>query len=399
MVNYKNLLIINEMIRQIFESPFEVSLQIFAQNLPYLEDVYFILPYSKGINYTAKFKKLNLDDLDVLHFFESETLYCLNQESLIAEIMMRQNFALKIVSCVSLDTQIQSYIYRQYKKQIVSVPQSIEELKKIKNSHLCCIDCLAYTLENALFNLDYLDSPVYIENSEAFELYFYNDLTLAQNSSRQIINLSKDVFASTWGTWYRRQYKLYYLALLMMTDININFNHLSVYEKEKMIVQYFHENIGIISEREMNLAKLFFMHGTKINFFGKIQKGRNDIIKNLKNMAWDIFHIQNTLNNITIQTNSNVDFTIPFFVTYDERLKGILPVYRIKAAAFIKNTRTKFTQYTLDLIDPIIKQKYFTAEAYAERAKSIAEADEQILFDKIEQEINIIENKFIYKKS
>ena len=99
------------------------------------------------------------------------------------------------------------------------------------------------------------------------------------------------------------------------------------------------------------------MYGIKIGFFSKIKKGNKNIIKNLKNMAWDIFHIHNTINNLSIQTNKIIDITIPLFVTYDKRLKDILPIYKLKAAAFIKNSSQKWLKYVTNIIEHIIQNK------------------------------------------
>lgn len=179
---------------------------------------------------------------------------------------------------------------------------------------------------------------------------------------------------------------LYYLELLVMADFNLNHKNLSVFQKELSFVKYFHEQIGILSDREINLAKLFFTYGTNIKFFGKIQKGRKDIVKSLKNMAWDIFHLHNTFNNLAFMPE-NADFIIPFFITYDQRLKDIAPIYKLKSAAFIKNGYKKHLYFLTDLMDPTIKQDYFNANAVLYRKKRLKDATEKSIINKLQIEI------------
>ena len=394
MTDDKKELIINQVVAQMFNTSFDDAVQIYLQNFHLLEEVQFILPHPNGNNYVEKFQKLDLEGIEVLYFFESDTLYCLNQKSIMVDLFHVPNLVVKIESCVSLDTQIQSYLYRKYRKQVHSIPQSIEKIIQIKNSHLCTMDCFAYAMENSLFELEYLHDSLFIDNTIAFESYFHKNRFLARQSANRLLEVYYGMINSGWGDWWKRQYKLFYLTLLVMADININRKHLSLYEKELSLVRYFHEKIGMISDREINLAKLFFMHGTNIRFFGKIQKGRKDIIKNLKNMAWDIFHIHFTMNNMTIQVAPEADFTIPFFVTYDERLKDIIPVYKIRSAAYIKHTTTKYFNYILDIIDPIIKRNYFTSYALSERLNLLKNETEKSLLVKIQKEIDVFESKF-----
>ncbi len=379
-------------IRQILEAPLEEAFQIYAANFEYVQEYSFIFPHPEGNNYVQKFRNLNLDDLDVIYFFGSETLYCLNSRSF-TSIMLGEDYELKIASLVSLDTQIQSYLYRNYIDNKNKIPNNIAEIQKIIDSRRCMVDGLAYTFENTLFNHEYLNSQIFKDNTYAFETYFFKNKIEAESYSKNILDLDNQILNDEFSNWFRHQYLLYYLALLVMTDININHKNLPLYQKELSFVKYFHEQIGILSDRETNLAKLFFNYGTNIKFFGKIQKGRKDIIKNLKNMAWDIFHLQNTFNNLFI-IPKNADFIIPFFISYDQRLKDIAPIYKLKSAAFIKNGFNKHLNFLTDLIDPTIKYEYFTAQAYLKRQEKLKDATEVSIIAKLQIEIEKYE-KFL----
>ena len=372
-------------IKQILEAPLEEAIQIYAANFNHVQEYSFIFPHPEGNNYVQKFRNLNLNDLDVIYFFGSETLYCLNSRSF-TSIMLMEDYELKIASLVSLDTKIQSYLYRNYIDNKNTIPDNIGEIQKIIDSRRCMVDGLAYMLENTLFNPEFLNSQIYKDNTYAFETYFFKNKKEAESYSKEILDYDNRFVNTEFSNWFRHQYLLYYLELLVMTDININHRNLTLYQKELSFVKYFHEQIGILSDRDTNLAKLFFNYGTNIKFFGKIRRGRNDIIKNLKNMAWDIFHLQNTFNNLFIIPES-VDFIIPFFISYDQRLKDIAPIYKLKSAAFIKNGINKHLNFLTDLIDPTIKHDYFTAQAYLKRQEKLKGATEESIISKLQIEI------------
>jgi len=371
-----------KVISKILNSNYDDRINLFLDNIELLKNVYFIVPdpCNIGINYMKKFNDLNIDDIGVNYFFTSESLYCFNSNSIKADLMCK-SCPLKIESLICLDTQIQSYLYRKYQNKNNSIPDNIDQILKLIKDRKWGIDCFAYTVENTLFNNEFFKSQIYFDNMYAFERYFFHKKSKAKWYTNKLLKYTEEVFKYDFSDWYRRQYKLYYLELLVMADIKLNKPNLSLFDKEKEYVKFFHEKINMLSDREANLAKLYFMYGTKISFFVKIQKGSKNIVSNLKNMAWDIFHIHNTINNLARQTDKMIDFTIPFFVTYDKRLKDILPIYKIKAIAFIKNTADKHFNYVTDLMDPIIKNEYFFVDAFQKRHENIKKTYEKLLIE------------------
>ena len=205
--------------------------------------------------------------------------------------------------------------------------------------------------------------------------------------------MQQEMLNSDMVNYYQRQYLSYYLSLLVMADIVLNNKGLTLLQKEEKYAEVFHYKVGLISEREANLAKLFFVYGTKVSFFGKIQKGNKNIIKDIKNMAWDVFHINNTIHNICIQSNKMIDFTMPYFITYDRRLKEILPIYKINSAAFVKGTFDKYIHYQTDLIDPIIKNKYFVLKSFSERMEKIKDKNEKDMLEHLNSLVIYYEGK------
>ena len=89
------------------------GIKLFLENIDILQDVNFIIPnpYMDGINYMEKFRALNLKGIDVNYFFTNEDLYGFNADSIMS-IMVFNKDIIKTETLISLDTQIQSYLYR-----------------------------------------------------------------------------------------------------------------------------------------------------------------------------------------------------------------------------------------------------------------------------------------------
>ncbi|MDE5593564.1 MAG: hypothetical protein K2I75_06500, partial [Clostridiales bacterium] len=120
----------SSIIGKILEAPFDVALQIYTDNFNILQDYNFILPCSDGIDYVQKFRDMNLKDIDVIHFFESEKLYCIKGPESFADLF-NDDYQFKIASRILLDTQIMSYLYRNYKDSTNKIPNNIDQIKKI----------------------------------------------------------------------------------------------------------------------------------------------------------------------------------------------------------------------------------------------------------------------------
>lgn len=378
------LLYQEQIVSRILAAPIHEAIKIYEAYFHVLQGFSFLLPHPQGINFVNIFQELNLDKMDVVSFF-GDSLCGLNAHSFMSE-KFQQDYDPRFVLLASLDTQIQSYLYRNYIGETSRVPTNIAEIKKIIDSRMCMVDGFAYMFENALFIPNSLKTQIYTDNTFAFETYFFKDENKAKDYSKQILDFDKQLLNDNYSNCYRHQYLLYYLELLVMVDIYLNHKNLTSFQKELMFVKYFHEQINIMSDREINLAILFFKHGTQIKFFGKIQRGRDDIIENLRNMAWDIFHLNNTFNNIPRIPNE-ADFIIPFFITYDRRLKEIAPIYKLRSAAFIKNTQIKQLNFLTDLMNPSIKQEYFSVKAYSDRQKVLKGVTEKSIISKLQFEI------------
>ena len=378
-----------QLIAKAFELQFEDARHFYYKNFKYLGNVCFVFACGNGNITLPKFNKSST--VCINNFFTKSKMAIINNASYLS-FLTKQRVVMPVEFVISLDTQILSYLYRKSKGQSSELPAKIEEIVKIINNKGYSIDCIAYMLENTLFNPKFIKSKLYKENIYVFESYFAKN---AKTNTKKLLNIQQKLQKQNYGIHLKMIYKQIYLALLVMVDLTLNHKSLDVYTRELKFLEYFHENIHLVPEREANLAKLYFLYDRKIKFFGKIQKGRTDMIKNLQNMAWDIFHIHNTMYSAATPTAFQTSIVIPLFITFDNRLKDIFPLYQINACAYIENTFEYHFAYSTNLLSEDLKFKFFCLQKVMERSSTrdyLKLSDEKLLY-LIEQQIKIFEGK------
>ena len=378
-----------QLIAKALELQFEDARHFYYKNFEYLSNVGFVFAYKNGNITLPEFNKSPA--VCINNFFTESQMAVINNASYLS-FLTKQRVVMPVEFIISFDTQILIYLYRKSKGQLSELPAGIDEIIKIINNKGYSIDCIAYMLENTLFNPKFIKSKLYKENIYVFESYFNKN---SKTTTKKLLNLQQKIQKQNYGIHLKMIYKQIYLALLVMVDLTFNYKSLDVYTRELKFLEYFHENIHIVPEREANLAKLYFLYDRKIKFFGKIQKGRTDIIKSLQNMAWDIFHIHNTMQSAATPTAFQTSIVIPLFITFDNRLKDIFPLYQINGCAYIENTFEYHFAYSTNLLTEDLRLKYFCLQKVIERSSTrdqLKLSDEKLLY-LIEHQIQIFEGK------
>ena len=138
-----------------------------------------------------------------------------------------------------------------------------------------------------------------------------SDKKCAKNTEK-IINTYKRIRDK--GTFAPlRLYPLLYAVLMEMCIIQIEHPNYSVDNKMKLLCTFMNNEVCRILYPELILAKQYFEKGQGYSFFGKIQKGRNDLLKTIHNMTWDLLHLRTLEIDFTVNPISISDINIPFF--------------------------------------------------------------------------------------
>lgn len=248
------------------------------------------------------------------------------------------------IRCISFDTQTVSYLYRYYIKQVNSLPRNIKSVLNVIKKRNIDVDYIPYSMENLMFSEEKNEE---VWNSIfAFEKLYDNkasDEQCAKNTDK-IINLYKKIKDE--GTFEPlRLYPLLYAVLLKMCIIQIKHTSLSVNQKMRMLRDFMNDEVCRILLPELILAKRYFEKGQAYSFFGKVQKGRNDLLKTIRNMTWDIMHLRTLEIDFTINPVNASDANIPYFFTYDKHLLEVKECYELSSIAINDRTGERFPFY------------------------------------------------------
>lgn len=247
--------------------------------------------------------------------------------------------------CISFDTQTISYLDRYYKGQEREMPSNIKCVLELMKLRQIGVDNIPYLMENLLLSNRNEESVK--DTLLSFEALFYNAKRPIRNKI-YIMKTLRNFQRMRKNFEYKRMYYLLYIILMKMSYIQLRHNKKTLEEKMDMMCRYMKEELRTILIAELILAKKYFERGQSFNFFGKVQRGRVDLLETLKNMAWDLYHLRLLEYECVWPTNPYADIFVPYFYTYDKRLLEARECYKLEALAIDKRTRSHYPFYVYE---------------------------------------------------
>lgn len=283
----------------------------------------------------------------------------------------------RIFRCVSFDTQTVSYIERYYKNGTVSYEGFETVIQLLKGGGLG-IDHIPYTFENLMFDLSRKDSVE--QTLFAYEMMCGENAgneKVCREQVRAIVSMyEKEGFEFPFKI--KEQYKMIYLSLLKMSQIQLEHRKMSAEKKLEIFIDFITAKLCRMMQPEINLAKVYFSIGSGCGFFGKIHTGNKNILEQLKNMTWDLMHLRFMDYSSMMFDAEKGDALIPYFFTYDKRLQDIRECYSLQALAINPHTYSVFPIYVMvDGIQDVL-QEYCTFGKHMERMSKTPEVDSLI---------------------
>ena len=280
---------------------------------------------------------------------------------------------------ISFDTNIISYFKTWIEKGKASVDLSpiLEFLSDPQTQY----DYLPFIVENYLSG-NYTKEHLVIEIDQiekdlsSYKLYPYR-----AEYAQQLVNAFVDL---NMVKPIEDTYNRIYLTMLVIIWVKLHYSNNPAEEQFQKLCDIMTSEVHDFSSPEIAMAYDYYHNSENtVSFFRKIQKNQNNLIKSIKNMAWDLFHITITIRQCLVkQTETNL--TIPYFATYDKGLSKILKYYEMEALAICYRTQECFPFYSIKNIPPEAKKKYFN------RSIMPASIDISMLIDKYERLIEDI---------
>ncbi|WNV05169.1 hypothetical protein RP726_01870 [Candidatus Methylospira mobilis] len=285
----------------------------------------------------------------VRSLFNTERVLVLDTET--AEEMESGHSTYPIDYSISLDTNAMSYL-RPYMagKRLAPLPKDFQAVFEFIARPEVNIDPIPYFSENlpTLVNGETVDKI--FENLKAYEILRNLDgewlkkkgevrSTLTEQElvyrAQQLLSrmymdignapLLKEIL-------FRHQYM--YACLIKMAAIQIKSPSAGLGRKMEAFLDFSHSRLATMNGRETAIARAYFQRGQKLKFFGKIQKGRSDILELLSNMAWDIWHVRQIEQSLAFMPSKGARYFFPALLTFDHKLIEVMDLYPLKACAF-----------------------------------------------------------------
>jgi hypothetical protein len=326
------------------------SLAMFKIAEPLLKDCKFVFAATKGGMPGFAVNRNFSNGGVVRSLFNTENILVLDRHTV--HEMESGDATYPIDYSISLDTQTVSYLEPYLNGRTSGIPADFKEAFEFIARDDVFVDPIPYLHEN-LHNLNDQESADKIfRKLKAYEVLRTLDtdwlsmhgearsklteLELAKKAQEHVaqmfMKLNDDVFLR--ALEFRQRFT--YCHLLKMAIIQIGTPKISVRKKIELFVEFCDAELATLSGREIALARAYFAQGQDLTFFGKVQAKKADLFDILNGMAWDLWHVRQMEESMTLKPSRGARYFFPALLTFDKKFIEIMDLYPLKACAFIE---------------------------------------------------------------
>ncbi len=329
-----------------YSNSFEEMYDLYSFNRYLLEDFTIITATNcdNSIDLYSVFKEIPDINMQLHTPFKNGNVNVINKK-ILNDVLHSGDGKANTEHCVSFDTQTVSYLNRYYKNKTKELPENIFIALRLLESSNVSVDYIPYVLENMVLN--HINEDAVMDSIFSFETMFYKEKKTEEEClifSENIVKNYKEK-DEIYEKMFFSVYLLVYACLLKMVLIQFS-GKKTMEQKIEEFCNFMQDEISVMAYPELILAKRYFEKGQSCQFFGKIQKGRSDVIVSLKNMACDLFHLRNLVNGCSYKMQNKADAFIPYFFTFDKRLIEIKDCYELKGVAINEKIHHSYPFYS-----------------------------------------------------
>ena len=337
--------------------------------------------------------------------FSNSKLVFLNND--IVDKMMIGKADIKIDYSIALDTQMVSYLKPFLNKQESRIPKGYDEIFDFIVRNDVNIDDIPFIYENIPNISNFQNIDKIRERLEAYEIlktidkekYKSNKVICSKLTQEEINksvldtinNMIKMKDNKKLIDYVNEPYKGKYCLLLKMILIQLKNPKRKRESKLMDFFEFCHYKLGVMSLRELKIASEYYINGKQLGFFDKIQTNTYDLLYNIKNMAWYLYHIFDIERRVRDWTYKKDNFFIPSFLTIDKRFIEIIKSYSIKGIAFSEDKGLivplcNFTELISSLDDSYKFEKFFSKKFIEERRQINGISNIDLIIEELEKE-------------
>lgn len=387
-MKYTNAEIREMAISKVCSASDEDYIDVFNEYLEHLNNVDFLyVDLQRGKDLISDvINMFNVRRGEISSVFYSNKLMVLN-----TDLFLKKAEGVYVNYDIGLDTQIVSYIERYINGCLDQVNIPIVLPLRINRTIASEINIDAYVSENCIVSKEF-DFKSRMSIWSVF--YFLNTPIMSEEEAKITADYSTDkiiqfVKHARMSNVYKERYDYTYCMLLKI--VLLNFEKSKTREKLIELLRFQNEVTCTSDMSFVNIGLAYWDQGTDLRFFGKVQKGKKNILSVLRNMAWDIFHWMHTALNFKVDLQKSADVNIPMFYSVDSRFLELSKIIKLKAVAIDKNTNVIYPQFELNRLGEFMsleEQKvYLGAEALRKRNENRGCVDTEKIYKELEIEL------------
>lgn len=174
---------------------------------------------------------------------------------------------------------------------------------------------------------------------------------LAADAQQRLSKMHFDLRSPQFTNTMKFRHMFVYAYLLEMALIQLRFPRETLEEKIGQFLDFSDKKLAAIALRLTAIARAFFQRGTHIKFFRKVEKGRDDLLMQLRNMAWDIWHLCQLEEAMTYQLVEGSRYYFPAILTFDKGFIEIMDLCSVKSLAYKRGSTRPIPVYDIDFTD------------------------------------------------
>lgn len=363
---------------------------LYRQYAPFLVDYKFVFAAEKGGIPGFAVNRTFSAGAAVRSIFSSEKVLVLDSQTFSDMGKGDGRVTYPLDFSISMDTQAMSYLQPYISNR--RVPDDFQEVFSFIARDEVNVDPLPYMNENRFKLDDQKSADGVFSTLKAYETIRTLDKerlertgeicsTLSdQEVDARALRLISDMYEERHNqvvmNGLRARHSYLYACLMKMAEIQIKSPRRSISNKLTDFLDFCDEELATMFAREAAIARVFFERGQDFKFFKKIQKGR-DLLPLLKNMAWDLWHIRQLEDGMTLRPVKEARYFFTALLTFDKDLIEVIDLYPLRAFGYTVNGDQQipvydgdwFSMAAVDGADIVrLQERFFSTSAKESRA-------------------------------
>ncbi|EES73127.1 hypothetical protein POTG_02227 [Paenibacillus sp. oral taxon 786 str. D14] len=381
--------------------------------------------YHKSL-YTPELVRL-IDDEDshCIPYFESEKLFCLDEE-LLSDMLQSEDGKTHfgVDYSIAFDTNYASYIHKFVNNEWTGLSNEVFSVIDILIRHNFQYDYLFYMFENYKNTFDpnvSFDEKAIKERKEKLflnlvSLEMFKNIDNEEYSKHKKIRyriskteaylMADQIYNGIFHSSQAKEFLNYFqttqrhMVLLIIGIMQIKFeSKLPPVKKTEKLFRYVNDIVGVYFEREMVIAYKYFVNNSTVKMLNRLNRGMrpDKLLQLIENIAWD-FSAPRILEH-NLLTISRGRYFIPFFLSNDAQLREMLRLYQVKGIIF-QEENLFYVPFTRENVGDYFQNqgcdidKFFLPEANVKRRsvhEYVSENIESVIREEFQKLLKILD--------